>query len=75
MDRLHNTNEAVLDGVKEIRITMKVIMNIKIKLIEHLLRHVVFIAKRTGDLNGKRTRGRPHKSFFKEIFQWMSFTL
>jgi len=66
----HKTNEAVLNEVNERRAMMNAIMERKIKLIGHQLRHNKFITIiMEGKINGKRTRERPRKSFFEEIFR------
>lgn len=45
------------------------------KLIGHLLRNNVFITIIIeGKIEGKRSRGRPRKSFFEEIFRRMRCT-
>jgi len=70
----HKTNEAVLNEVDEKRTVMNTIMKRKIKLIGQLLRHNVFITIIIeGKIAGKRTRGRPCKTF-EEIFRRMGCT-
>jgi hypothetical protein len=71
----HKTNEAVLNEINEERTVMNTIMKRTIKLIGHLLRHNVFITIiMEGKIEGKRSRGRPRKSFFEEIFRRMGCT-
>jgi len=54
---------------------MNTIMKRKIELIGHLLIHNEFIIIiMEGKINDKRTRGRPSKSFFEEIFCWIGFS-
>lgn len=69
------TNEAALDEVNENRTTTNAMTKRKIMLIiELLLRHNQFIIIiEDGKINGRRTRGRPHKSIFEEIFQRLGF--
>lgn len=71
----YKTNETVLNEINEERTVMNTIIKITIKLIGHLLRHNVFITIiMVGKIEGKRTRGRPRKSFFEEIFQRIGCT-
>ncbi|VVC42596.1 Hypothetical protein CINCED_3A003125 [Cinara cedri] len=71
----HKTNEEVLNEINEERTIMNTIMKRTIKLIGHLLRNNEFITIiMEGKIEGKRSRGRPRKSFFEEIFRRMGVT-
>jgi hypothetical protein len=71
----YKSNEAVLDEDNETRTMVNTTMKRKIKLIEHLLRHNEFITIITdGKTNGKKTLGRPHKSFFEKVLRRTSLT-
>lgn len=61
-----NKMDKTYNEVNEIRAVMNaIIIKRKIKLMGDLLRHDRFITME-GEINGKRIRGRPYKSFFTE---------
>ncbi|VVC46173.1 Hypothetical protein CINCED_3A005950 [Cinara cedri] len=71
----HKTNEEVLNEINEERTIMNTILKRTLKLIGHLLINNEFITViMEGKIKGKRSRGRPRKSFFEEIFRQMGVT-
>jgi hypothetical protein len=68
----HKTNGIVLNEINEKRTVINTVLKRTIELIGHLLRHNVFvIIIMEGKIEGRRSRGRPCKSFFEEIFRRM----
>jgi len=66
------TNEAVLIEIGEERSLIDSIMRRKVKLTGHLLRHNAFLTNiLEGKVEGKRSRGRPRKSYFEDISKIM----
>ncbi|KAI5734042.1 hypothetical protein M8J77_001775 [Diaphorina citri] len=69
------SNERVLEEVGESRQLIKTIEKRKIKLIGHIIRHNNFITNIfEGKIQGKKTRGRPRKQYFKDIQESMRCT-
>ncbi|KAI5695438.1 hypothetical protein M8J77_005016 [Diaphorina citri] len=69
------SNERVLEEVGESRQLIKTIEKRKIKLIGHIIRHNNFITNIfEGKIQGKKTRGRPRKQYFKDMQESMRCT-
>ena len=66
------SNEEVLQSVEERRELISHILKRKAKLIGHSIRHSTFLSNIfEGKILGRRTRGRPRTSYFKDVKRLM----